>query len=251
MANKKFSQFTLGTTNTDIEYVVGYKSTDNIQIDPSALDSKYEVTSFPITGGVTIELEGTSGPATGYLGNFSIVEGENIDVSFDSVTETVSIANTQKNTFIVNGTFKNLFGGSPGIFGDTLEFGQASVPSTDHSSVFVAPFNCKIVSIALKWISDDAVSINAGSSWQVKIFKMTSPTGSTTVSGNYASGVNIPGIVLDTNDTGGFPIKTATGLSGSDFELSLGDIINISGIESGTIAQSDAEIEVFIGIEAV
>jgi hypothetical protein len=43
MANKKFSQFTLGTTHSDIEYVVGYKSTDNIQIVPAALDSTYEL----------------------------------------------------------------------------------------------------------------------------------------------------------------------------------------------------------------
>ena len=249
MANKKFSQFTLGTTQTDIDYIVGYKSTDNVQIVPTALDSTYELNSSSITDGADIALEGISGPDTGSVSNVQITEGENIDVSISGTN--ITIANTQKNTFIVNGTFKNLFGGSPGVFGDTLEFGQASVPSTDNSSVFVAPFDCKIVSIALKYISDDALLINAGSSWQVKIFKMTSPTGSTTVAGNYAAGVNIPGILLDTNDTGGFPIKTASGLSGASYELSAGDIINISGVESGTIAQSDAEMEVFIGIEAV
>jgi len=250
MANKKFSQFTLGTTNADIEYVVGYKSTDNIQIDPSVLDSKDEITSFSVTGGATIELEGTSGPDAGYLGSVSIVGGEHIDVSYDSATETVSIANTQKNTFILSGTFKNLFGGNPGIFGDTLEFGQAAFPSTDNSSIFIAPFDCEIISIAAKWISNDAVVITGNKSWQVKIFKMSSPLGSTTDSSNYASGVDIPGIVLDDTDNGTFPLKTASALSGPAFELNAGDIINISGVETGAIAQSDAEMEVFIGVRA-
>ena len=41
MANKKFSQFTLAADVSEIDFVVGYKDLDNIQIDPAELDSLY------------------------------------------------------------------------------------------------------------------------------------------------------------------------------------------------------------------
>ena len=37
MANIKFSQFTVGNTQSDIDFVVGYKGPDNIQISPTNL----------------------------------------------------------------------------------------------------------------------------------------------------------------------------------------------------------------------
>ncbi len=37
MANIKFSQFTVGNTESDIDFVVGYKGADNIQISPANL----------------------------------------------------------------------------------------------------------------------------------------------------------------------------------------------------------------------
>lgn len=250
MANKKFSQFTLAADVSAIDFVVGYKDVDNIQIEPAKLDSLYGLNSLPIVGGGSnVILEGLAGPDLGTSYQINLLEGTNIEITDDGANN-ITITNTQLNTFIVNGTFKNLFGGNPGIFGDTLEFGQASVPSTDNSSVFIAPFDCEIVSVALKYISDDAVVINAGSSWQVKIFTMSSPLGSTTDSSNYDAGVDIPGLLLDNNDNGTYPLKTATGFSGPPFALNAGDVINISGVETGSIAQSDAEMEVYIGIRA-
>lgn len=37
MANIKFSQFTTATSASDVDYLVGYKGTDNVKIDKSAL----------------------------------------------------------------------------------------------------------------------------------------------------------------------------------------------------------------------
>ena len=37
MANIKFSQFTVGNTESDIDFVVGYKGANNIQISPANL----------------------------------------------------------------------------------------------------------------------------------------------------------------------------------------------------------------------
>jgi len=47
MANKKFSQFTLAADVSEIDFVVGYKDLDNIQIDPAELDSLYGLNSVP------------------------------------------------------------------------------------------------------------------------------------------------------------------------------------------------------------
>jgi hypothetical protein len=37
MANIKFSQFTVGNVQSDIDFVVGYKGGDNIQISPQVI----------------------------------------------------------------------------------------------------------------------------------------------------------------------------------------------------------------------
>ena len=58
MANKKFSDFVLGTAVSDIDYVVGYKGLDNIQIAPAQLDSTYELNFLSIGNGVELALEG-------------------------------------------------------------------------------------------------------------------------------------------------------------------------------------------------
>ena len=50
MANKKFSQFTLAADVSEIDFVVGYKDLDNIQIDPAELDSLYGLNSVPKSG---------------------------------------------------------------------------------------------------------------------------------------------------------------------------------------------------------
>jgi hypothetical protein len=47
MANIKFSQFTVGNAPSDIDFVVGYRGADNIQISPANLLSGY----LPLTGG--------------------------------------------------------------------------------------------------------------------------------------------------------------------------------------------------------
>ena len=51
MANIKFSQFTVGNTESDIDFVVGYKGGDNIQISPANLLSATLTGYLPLTGG--------------------------------------------------------------------------------------------------------------------------------------------------------------------------------------------------------
>lgn len=148
--------------------------------------------------------------------------------------------------FMVSGTFQNLFGGSPGIFGDTLEFGVKAVPAAGNSSVLTIPFDCTITDASVKWISNTAVTIlNGSDTWQVKLYKMSNTAGSVTLTANYAAPVDITGIVLTVADNNTFPAKFATGLN---IDLDAGDIINVSGVESGTIGTSDGEMEMTIAM---
>lgn len=58
MANIKFSQFTVGNTESDIDFVVGYKGANNIQISPANLLSATLSGYLPLAGGT---MTGTSG----------------------------------------------------------------------------------------------------------------------------------------------------------------------------------------------
>jgi hypothetical protein len=51
MANIKFSQFTVGNTESDIDFVVGYKGANNIQISPTNLLAASLAGYLPLTGG--------------------------------------------------------------------------------------------------------------------------------------------------------------------------------------------------------
>jgi len=148
--------------------------------------------------------------------------------------------------FMVTGTFQNLFGGSPGIFGDTLEFGVKAVPAAGNSSVLTIPFDCTITDASIKWISNTAVQIlNAQDAWQVKLYKMTNVQGSVTVTANYGVPVDFTNLLLEAADNNTFPAKFTSGLN---IDLNAGDIINVSGVESGTIGTSDGEMEMTIAM---
>ena len=150
--------------------------------------------------------------------------------------------------FTVTGIFQNLFtnqGSAAGIFGDTLEFSARALPSADHSSVFTVPFDCKIIGASVKWISDDTPTINGADTWQVKLYKMNNNSGNATVASNYDFVGDFSGLLLTSADSGLYPYKT----SSTDFVLSAGDIINVSGVETGNIASSDGEMEMVIAFE--
>ena len=102
MANKKFSEFDLKTSNSDVQFVVGYNGADNVRIAPSDVLGAY----LPLAGGtmtgnvrlndsVLLEL-GTSGgfnmfhdgadvTLQNFTGNFIIVnKADNKDIRFQT-----------------------------------------------------------------------------------------------------------------------------------------------------------------------
>ncbi len=143
--------------------------------------------------------------------------------------------------FMVTGIFRNMFGGSPGIFGDTLEFNAAASAAGSHSSVLTIPIDCTLVSAGFKWISSTAAVIAGPADvWEVYLYTMNNPlTDSTTSTLNYTQ-VGSIGISLTNADNGTTPGKFSSGLS---YNLSAGDIINISGVETGAIGTSSEEAE--------
>ncbi len=142
--------------------------------------------------------------------------------------------------FMVTGTFRNMFGGDPGIFGDTLEFGAAASTASSHSSVLTIPIDCTLTAAGFKWISSTAATIGVGDAWEIFLYTMTNPlTGSTTSTLNYTQTGSL-GISLTNADSGTTPGKFSSGLS---FNLNAGDVINISGVETGAIGTSTQESE--------
>jgi len=240
MANKKFSDFVLGTAVSDIDYVVGYKGLDNIQIAPAQLDSTYQLNLVSIVNGVELELEGVGGPDAGSSYIADITGGSNITVGL-SGSNNIQISTQVNNKITVTGIWKNLFGGSPGIFGDTLEFAASASPTGSNSSVFVIPFDCVLENVTAKWIHSTPVFIPDADTCTVSLYTLNSPNISTTIQANYSLKAQI-GIQLSSADNGTYPFKNWDG----SIAFSKGDILNVSGVENGQIATDDAEMEAYL-----
>jgi len=242
MANKKFSQFDVRTDQLQVDSLVGYEGTDNIQIDPNLVGTKYDL-SGDITNvnEFSIDLTGSDASSDSVL----LTGDSGIQLNQGGPNEVI-ISRTQGALISVVGIWKNLFGGSPGIFGDTLEFAASATPAASNSSVFQVPFNCKLIKAQMKWIHATPVNITlANSSWDVQIYTMTNPALSTTLTSSYSLLVNLSDLSLTTADTGSFPSKTWDGT----VSFQAGQIINISGVENGGIGTDDAEMELCLIFE--
>tara|TARA_R110002049_G_C9126900_1_gene558737 strand:+ start:515 stop:1252 length:738 start_codon:yes stop_codon:yes gene_type:complete len=242
MANLKFSQFELRTDQAQVEALVGYDGLDNIQIDPNLVGTKYDLTGAETdTNEFTITLTGSDSTAD----NVVFIGDAGIQLS-QGVGNQVIIERTQGALLSVVGIWKNLFGGSPGIFGDTLEFAASASPVAANSSVFQMPFDGKLIKAQMKWIHATPVNIPlANSTWDVNVYSMTDPTLSTTQTSSYQFKAALPTLSLAASDTGTFPTKKWDG----GVDLAAGEIINISGVENGAIGIDDAEMELCLIFE--
>jgi hypothetical protein len=245
MANKKFSQFVATVNQDDVDFLVGYKDLDNMQIPTDKVGVFYTLDANAAgPSAVNIELIGSDSSVS----DLTLLGEKGIEIS--EVAGKIVISRERGALFSVVGIWKNLFGGDPGIFGDTLEFAASASPVASNSSVFQVPFDCKLVSASMKWIHDTALNITvAGASWDVSVRTMTNNQASATDPSNYSATASLlPGLSLTQADNGTFPNKTFTG----SVSLSAGDIINISGQENGGgIAADDAEMEAYLIFEQV
>lgn len=246
MANKKFSQFIATVNPDDVDFLVGYKDLDNMQIPTDKVGVFYTLDANQSgTNEVEIELQGSDGSVSDIL-----LQGDN-GILITEDAGLITISRERGALFSVVGIWKNLFGGDPGIFGDTLEFAASASPVAANSSVFQVPFDCKLVSASMKWIHDTPLNITAaGASWDVSVRTMINNQASATDTSNYSAVATVlSGLSLTQADNATFPNKTYTG---APTIFLAGDIINISGqTNGGDIASDDAEMEAYLIFEQI
>lgn len=243
MANKKFSQFVATVNQDDVDFLVGYKDLDNMQIPTDKVGVFYTLDANEVgTNEVDVELIGSDSSVSSIT-----LLGEN-GIEIQESAGQIIISRERGALISVVGIWKNLFGGDPGIFGDTLEFAASASPVAANSSVFQVPFDCKLIKAQMKWIHATPVNIAlANSTWDVNIYSMTNPALSTTQTSSYSLLANLPTLSLTTTDTGTFPSKNWDGI----VNLQAGQIINISGVENGGIGTDDAEMELCLIFEQI
>ena len=225
MANKKFSQFVATVNQDDVDFLVGYKDLDNMQIPTDKVGVFYELDANGVgTNEVVIELIGSDNSVS----SLTLLGDKGIEIS--EAAGQITISRERGALFSVVGIWKNLFSGDPGIF--------------------QVPFDCKLVSASMKWIHDTPLNITAaGAAWDVSVRTMTNNQASATDTSNYsATATALSGLSLTQADNGTFPNKTFTG----SVSLSAGDIINISGqTNGGDIASDDSEMEAYLIFEQI
>jgi len=117
----KFSQFTTGSTLADIDFLVGYKGTDNIQISKSLLSGTTYTVDVP-TATTNINLAGSDGTNDA----ITLTQGSNITLTRVSGSE-ISIAATvpAADTYDLNATTD----------ASNVDLNLTSGSGTDNSSV--------------------------------------------------------------------------------------------------------------------
>ena len=253
MANKKFSEFELKTDQAQVDFLVGYTGTENVQIASEKVGLRYDLLSGQSAANplnYEFRLEDNAG---GGIDKVTLVAGDNVVLTnLSSVPNVggVKIDTKRGSVYTVTGTLQNMFGGDPGIFGDTVEFGISSSPAANHSSVLIIPVAAKIIGISYKWVSDTPVTgIPAGGVYRIQLFPMTNTSGATTDTANYGSSQPINGLDLTDADNGTFPFKTQNAIS-PPISVAAGTIINVSGVEViGVIPTSNAEMEITLTFE--
>jgi|TARA_R110001592_G_scaffold137_1_gene796 hypothetical protein len=247
MANKKFSQFELKTDQADVDFLVGYTGTENVQIATEKVGLRYDLTGETTDpGNYVVKLTDNNGVVT----DVTLVEGKNISLTDLGAVQpnAVRIDNIRGSVFTVTGTIRNIFGGDPGIFGDTVEFGIGASPASTSSSVLIIPVSVNLINISYKWIAQTALTgLAASDLYQIKVLPMSNTSGPTTGTGNYDTTIPpIAGLDLTDADNGTFPFKSAA----TNITLAAGSIINVSGVESsGNIPTKNAEVEVVLTFE--
>ena len=100
----KFSQFDSKTNFANVDNIVGYTGTANVQIPPANLDTTYALSTTQATNDVDLRLTGTKAGTAGTTEDVKFVAGTAI--SLTAGTDQMTIANTGVTSFTnTNGTY--------------------------------------------------------------------------------------------------------------------------------------------------
>ncbi len=242
---KKFSEFTDIGTPTESTNIVGFVNDDNVRftvgdIDLADLDGTVNLDT-QTTGILPITKGGTG--ADNQSSALNLISGANNKEDYRILRVLLAGAYwvRQETNYRLNGTFRNVFGGSPQIIGDVLEFGTAKSSATDHGSVFIPSRSAKLTELAFKWVSGTAMSLSAGQSWTIRVYKLNNTSDDVTVAGNWQLHANTN--VSINSSSNGFPFF----VSPENIFFPINQVYMFVLVETGTaIGSTTAEIDVYL-----
>ena len=152
----KFSQFTVGSTTSDIDYLVGYKDADNIQIPVGLVgtDTTYGISTAQSGSNETITLTG-SDSSTDLI---TITAGNDISLTDDGAGNGFTIASTVVGDTYTIGTSTN--GSSVDVNLDAAAGADSNITLTPATGISIAQV-AGVVTIT-NTAPGDTYSINAG-----------------------------------------------------------------------------------------
>lgn len=198
----KFSQFTVGATTSDIDYLVGYKNTDNIQIPVGLVgtNTTYGISTAQSGSNETITLTG-SDSSTDVI---TITAGSDISLTDDGAGNGFTIASTVVGDTYTIGTSTN--GSSVDVNLDAAAGADSNITLTPATGISIAQV-AGVVTIT-NTAPGDTYSINAGAKVGTSVpLNLDAATGSDSVV-NLTEGT---GITLTQTSATEITIETAAG----------------------------------------
>ena len=193
----KFSQFTTGSTLADIDYFVGYKGTDNIQVAKSLLSGTTYTVDVP-TATTNINLAGSDGTNDA----ITLTQGSNITLTRVSASE-ISIAAGAGDIYTLKALAKT--GSSVPIQLDATAGADSQVSLTEGTGITLTQNSATEVTIA----SAAGVTITkdqfTGNNSTTAFTLSTTPTGADNLN------IFISGVYQNSKDSGGTANYTVAG----------------------------------------
>ena len=152
----KFSQFNVAATVSDIDYLVGYKSTDNVQIPVGLVgtDTTYSISTAQSGANETITLTGSDSSTD----TITITAGNDISLTDDGAGNGFTIASTVVGDTYTIGTSTN--GSSVDVNLDAAAGADSNITLTPATGISIAQA-AGVVTIT-NTAPGDTYSINAG-----------------------------------------------------------------------------------------
>ena len=235
----KFSQFTVGATLSDVDYLVGYKSTSNVQIPVGLVSANTTYTVATAQSGLNETITLTGSDATSNV--ITLTAGANITLTDNGLGNGFTIAGPDSDTYDLNSSTS----------GSNVDLNLTSGSGTDNSLVTLVPAGRITITQVGNVITFDTsasgtvTSVNAGTGIAVDNSNPDAPIVSNTgVLSNIAgTGIAVSGATGDSTITNTAPdqIVAITGTGGAtitgtypNFNVNTTDGLGVETIVAGT-----------------
>ena len=211
----KFSEFNVGATTSDIDYLVGYKNTDNVQIPVGLVgaNTTYTVSTAQAGANETITLTG-SDSSTDLI---TITAGNDISLTDDGAGNGFTIASTVVGDTYTIGTSTN---------GSSVDVNLDAAAGAD-SNITLTPVGGITITQAADVITIDSTAVNGT---VTSVGTTTTDIAALTLSGTVTTAGD-----LNLAKTGGTAGQYIDGASGAWTTLPAGDTYSLqAGAKSGT-----------------